>query len=170
MGKNKLANSLGLDREEGDKIIAKYNRKVPFVKLLSDRCMQKADEEGVIRTKLGRKCRFDEWEPKDWGIHKTESFENAVAKFGRSNIKRAKTYKALNRLIQGSAADQTKLAIVECYKRGYLPKLQIHDELCFDVESEEDESTIKQVMEDCMQLKVPSVVDVSIGDNWGETS
>jgi len=64
MGKNKLANSLGLDREEGDKIIAKYNRKVPFVKLLSDRCMQKADEEGVIRTKLGRKCRFDEWEPK----------------------------------------------------------------------------------------------------------
>jgi len=62
MGKNKLANSLGLDREEGDKIIAKYNRKVPFVKLLSDRCMAKADEQGVIRTKKGRKCRFDEWE------------------------------------------------------------------------------------------------------------
>jgi len=52
MGKNKLANSLGLEREEGDVIIAKYNRKVPFVKLLSDRCMKKADEEGVIEQSL----------------------------------------------------------------------------------------------------------------------
>jgi DNA polymerase I-like protein with 3'-5' exonuclease and polymerase domains len=73
-------------------------------------------------------------------------------------------------LIQGSAADQTKLAIVECYKGGFIPKLQIHDELCFDVETEEDEKNIKKIMEECMQLKVPSVVDVSIGDNWGETS
>jgi DNA polymerase I-like protein with 3'-5' exonuclease and polymerase domains len=170
MGKNKLANSLGLEREEGDVIIAKYNRKVPFVKLLSDRCMKKADEEGVIRTKLGRKCRFDEWEPRDWGLWTSETFENAVAKYGKDNIKRSKTYKALNRLIQGSAADQTKLAVVECAKEGYVPKLQIHDELCFDVETEEDEKNIKNIMENCMELKVPSVVDVAIGKNWGETS
>ena len=170
MGKNKLANSLGLEREEGDIIIAKYNRKVPFVKLLSDRCMKKADEEGVIRTKLGRKCRFDEWEPRDWGLWTSETFENAVAKYGKDNIKRSKTYKALNRLIQGSAADQTKLAVVECAKEGYVPKLQIHDELCFDVETEEDEKNIKNIMENCMELKVPSVVDVAIGKNWGETS
>ena len=170
MGKNKLANSLGLDREEGDKIIAKYNRKVPFVKLLSDRCMKKADNDGVIRTKLGRKCRFDMWEPRDWGLWTSETFENAVAKYGKDNIKRAGTYKALNRLIQGSAADQTKLAVVECYKAGYLPKLQIHDELCFDIQSKEDEDKIQKIMEECMQLKVPSVVDKAIGDNWGETS
>jgi DNA polymerase I-like protein with 3'-5' exonuclease and polymerase domains len=153
MGKNKLANSLGLEREEGDIIIAKYNRKVPFVKLLSDRCMKKADEEGVIRTKLGRKCRFDEWEPRDWGLWTSETFENAVAKYGKDNIKRSKTYKALNRLIQGSAADQTKLAVVECAKEGYVPKLQIHDELCFDVETEEDEKNIKNIMEKCMDLQ-----------------
>jgi DNA polymerase I-like protein with 3'-5' exonuclease and polymerase domains len=170
MGKNKLANSLGLDREEGDKIIAKYNRKVPFVKLLSDRCMAKADEQGVIRTKKGRKCRFDEWEPRDWGLWTSETYENAVAKYGKDNIKRAKTYKALNRLIQGSAADQTKLAIVECYKKGILPKLQIHDELCFDISNDEQINLIKQTMENCMELKVPSVVDVATGDNWGETS
>jgi len=170
MGKNKLANELGLNREEGDKIISRYNRKVPFVKLLSDRCMKKADEEGVIRTKLGRKCRFDMWEPRDWGLWTSETFENAVAKYGKDNIKRAGTYKALNRLIQGSAADQTKLAIVECYKEGYLPKLQIHDELCFDVLTEEDEKNIKKIMENCMELKVPSVVDKAIGNNWGETS
>jgi DNA polymerase I-like protein with 3'-5' exonuclease and polymerase domains len=81
MGKNKLANELGLNREEGDKIISRYNRKVPFVKLLSDRCMKKADEEGVIRTKLGRKCRFDMWEPRDWGLWTSETFENAVATY-----------------------------------------------------------------------------------------
>ena len=170
MGKNKLANELGLDREEGDKIISKYNRKVPFVKLLSDRCMKKADAEGVIRTKLGRKCRFDMWEPRDWGLWTSETFENAVAKYGKDNIKRAGTYKALNRLIQGSAADQTKLAIVKCYEAGYLPKLQIHDELCFDVQSKEDEDKIQKIMETCMELKVPSVVDKAIGNNWGETS
>ena len=170
MGKNKLANSLGLDREEGDKVIAKYNRKVPFVKLLSDRCMKKADNDGVIRTKLGRKCRFDKWEPRDWGLWTSETFENAVAKYGKDNIKRAGTYKALNRLIQGSAADQTKLAIVKCYEAGYLPKLQIHDELCFDIQSKEDEDKIQKIMENCMELKVPSVVDKAIGDNWGETS
>ena len=170
MGKNKLANELGLDREEGDKIISRYNRKVPFVKLLSDRCMKKADAEGVIRTKLDRKCRFDMWEPKDWGLWTSETFENAVAKYGKDNIKRAGTYKALNRLIQGSAADQTKLAIVKCYEAGYLPKLQIHDELCFDIQSKEDEDKIQKIMENCMELKVPSVVDKAIGDNWGETS
>ena len=59
MGKNKLANSLGLSTEEASGLIARYNRKVPFVKLLSDRCMKKASDEGVIRTKKGRKCRFD---------------------------------------------------------------------------------------------------------------
>jgi len=170
MGKNKLANELGLEREEGDKVIARYNRKVPFVKMLSDRCMKKAENDGVIRTKLGRKCRFDMWEPKDWGLWTSETFENAVAKYGKDNIKRAGTYKALNRLIQGSAADQTKLAIIKCYEAGYLPKLQIHDELCFDVKSKEDEDKIQKIMETCMELKVPSVVDKAIGDNWGETS
>jgi DNA polymerase I-like protein with 3'-5' exonuclease and polymerase domains len=116
MGKNKLANSLGLSKEEAEVLIAKYNRKVPFVKLLSDRCMKKANDEGVIRTKKGRKCRFDMWETKDFGLHTAETFENAVAKYGKDGIKRAYTYKALNRLIQGSAADQTKQAIVSCHE------------------------------------------------------
>ena len=95
MGKNKLAISLGLSKEEAELLITKYNRKVPFVKLLSDRCMKKANSEGVIRTKKGRKCRFDLWEPMDFGIHTPEKFENAAAKYGANNIKRAFTYKAL---------------------------------------------------------------------------
>jgi DNA polymerase I-like protein with 3'-5' exonuclease and polymerase domains len=169
MGKNKLANSLGLSKEEAEVLISKYNRKVPFVKLLSDRCMKKANDEGIIRTKKGRKCRFDMWETKDFGLHTAETFENAVAKYGKDGIKRAYTYKALNRLIQGSAADQTKQAIVSCYEAGYLPILQIHDELCFNVKAG-DELKIKEIMETCMEFKVPSVVDISIGDDFGQAS
>jgi DNA polymerase I-like protein with 3'-5' exonuclease and polymerase domains len=110
------------------------------------------------------------WEPKDFGIHSPETFENACSKYGRQNIKRAFTYKALNRLIQGSAADQTKQAIVSCYEAGYLPKLQIHDELCFDIENDDQVQGIKTTMETCMQFKVPSKVDVSIGDDFGQAS
>ena len=167
MGKHKLSNMLGVSFEEAQSLINKYNTKAPFVKLLSDRCMQKANSEGVIRTKLGRKCRFDMWEPKDFGVHTPEKFENASAKYGSSNIKRAFTYKALNRLIQGSAADQTKAAIVACHENGFTPLLQIHDELCFNLRDKNQIEKIKTVMEGCMKLKVPSVVDVAVGDDFG---
>jgi len=170
MGKNKLAASLGLSKEDADVLISKYNRKVPFVKLLSDRCMKKANDDGVIRTKKGRKCRFDKWETKDWGLHMADTEENIRAKYGKDNMKRAYTYKALNRLIQGSAADQTKQAIVSCAEAGHLPILQIHDELCFNIKSEEQAKEIKSIMENCMEFKVPSVVDVSIGDDFGQAS
>ena len=168
MGKNKLATMLGVDADEAYNLINQYNTKAPFVKALSDKCMQKASSEGVIRTKLGRKCRFDMWEPKDFGIYTAERFDNASAKYGANNIKRAFTYKALNRLIQGSAADQTKQAIVDCYQQGYLPMLQIHDELCFSIKDDKDVWIIKDTMENCIELKVPSVVDVALGKNFGE--
>ena len=167
MGKNKLANSLGLSKEEAQLLISKYNRKVPFVKLLSDRCMQTASEKGVIRTKKGRKCRFNLWEPRDFGLHNAETFENAVAKYGRDNIKRAYTYKALNRLIQGSSADQTKQAMLACASAGHLPILQLHDELCFNIKNKEMADEIKKIMEGCIEFKVPFVVDKKLGDSWG---
>tara|TARA_R100001460_G_scaffold10751_2_gene25363 strand:+ start:3296 stop:5164 length:1869 start_codon:yes stop_codon:yes gene_type:complete len=169
MGKNKLANMLGLNFDEASALIGKFNRRAPFVKMLSDRCMKKANEEGVIRTKLGRKCRFNMWETKDFGIHTPETFENASAKYGSNNIKRAFTYKALNRLIQGSAADQTKQAIVSCSHLGYTPLLQIHDELCFNVHEEDVEKIVKE-MEGCVELNVPSVVDVALGNDFGSAT
>jgi DNA polymerase I-like protein with 3'-5' exonuclease and polymerase domains len=168
MGKNKLSTMLGVDVDKAHELINLYNRKVPFVKELSDLCMKKANNEGVIRTKLGRKCRFDMWEPKDFGIHTPERFENASAKYGQANIKRAFTYKALNRLIQGSAADQTKQAVVSCVEEGYLPLLQIHDELCFNIENTDQVEQIKKLMETCVELKVPSKVDVALGKDFGE--
>ena len=170
MGKNKLANSLGLSLNEANILINKYNKNVPFVKQLSERCMKTAQDKGVIRTKKGRKCRFDMWETRDFGLHLAEKYENAVAKYGADNIKRAYTYKALNRLIQGSSADQTKQAMLACVEKGYLPILQIHDELCFNLEEdklEEQKKEIKEIMENCIEFKVPFTVDSEIGNSWG---
>ena len=169
MGKNKLANMLGLTFDEASSLIDKYNRKAPFLKMLSDKCMDKAQNEGVIRTKLGRKCRFDLFEPKDFGIHQAEKFENASAKYGAKNIKRAYTYKSLNRLIQGTSADSTKKAMLDCATLGHLPLLQVHDELCFSIKDKKDIDIIKETMENCVEFLVPMKVDVAIGDNFGET-
>jgi len=168
MGKQKLAISLGVSKDEANELIIKYNKKVPFVKKLSDRCKYAADEKGVIRTKKGRKCRFDMWETRDFGLHVAEKYEDAVAKYGKDNIKRAFTYKALNRLIQGSSADQTKQSMLDCYEDGHLPILQIHDELCFNVKDEKHAKQIQKKMQNAIQFKVPSVVEYGLGESWGD--
>ena len=168
MGKNKLAISLGVTKDEADELIVKYNKKVPFIKKLSDRCKYAADEKGVIRTKKGRKCRFDLWETRDFGLHIAEKYEDAVAKYGKDNIKRAYTYKALNRLIQGSSADQTKQSMLDCYNAGHLPMLQIHDELCFNVKDDNHAQKIKNIMQESIKFKVPSVVEYGLGESWGD--
>ena len=94
-------------------------------------------------------------------------YEEAKAIYG-NNIRRAFTYKALNRLIQGSAADQTKQAMINCYKQGFKPMLQIHDELCFSINEESDIIKIKEVMESAIEyLKVPFKTDVALGASWG---
>ena len=168
MGKNKLALSLGVTKDEADELIEKYNKKVPFIRKLSDRCKLAADEKGVIRTKKGRKCRFDKWETRDFGLHQAETFDNAVAKYGKDNIKRAYTYKALNRLIQGSSADQTKQSMLDCYNQGHLPMLQIHDELCFNIKDEAHAKEIQSLMQNTIEFKVPSVVEYGLGESWGD--
>jgi DNA polymerase I-like protein with 3'-5' exonuclease and polymerase domains len=82
-------------------------------------------------------------------------------------LRRAFTYKALNKLIQGSAADMTKKAMVELYKEGILSHIQIHDELDFSIESDAHADKIKQIMEHAVDLKVPNKVDYESGTNWG---
>jgi len=82
--------------------------------------------------------------------------------------RRAFTYKALNKLIQGSAADMTKKAMVDLYKEGLIGHIQIHDELDFSIESEAQADKIKQIMEQAVELKVPNKVDYESGPNWGE--
>ena len=91
--------------------------------------------------------------------------EAALAEHG-PGIKRAYTYKALNRLIQGSAADMTKKAMVDLYKEGIIPHIQVHDELDISVNNNEDK--IKEIMESAVDLEVPNKVDYESGPNWGQ--
>jgi DNA polymerase I-like protein with 3'-5' exonuclease and polymerase domains len=84
-------------------------------------------------------------------------------------LKRSGTYKALNRLIQGSAADQTKKAMVDLYKEGIIPMIQIHDELAISFNGDKEmQEKIVSVMENSIEMSVPSKVDVATGNNWGE--
>jgi len=116
---------------------------------------------GAIRTLLGRKCRFPLWEPKAFGLHKPLERDAALAEYGPS-IKRAWTYKALNRLIQGSAADQTKAAMLATHKAGFRMMLQLHDELVFSVDKKEDAIEASEIMKSAVSLAVPSKVDVEV--------
>jgi len=167
MGSKKLAASLGLEFEDAKELFAEYHDKVPFVRELSDYAINRASRKGVIRTVLGRRCRFDKWEPNKYGSWKPMTYQEAYAEHGPA-IKRAFTYKALNKLIQGSAADQTKAAMVALANEGILPMIQVHDELDVSVESEDQAKMITEIMQDCVKLEVPSVVDAEFGPNWGE--
>ena len=168
MGKNKLSRELGISKTEAEHLLQRYDSRVPFVKKLATEVMNSASKFGFIRTIGGRKCRFDMWEPVTWGMYQSMKYDEAKVHYG-NNIKRAGTYKALNRLIQGSAADQSKRAMIDCYKAGFKPLLQIHDELCFSVNEEKDIKEIATIMENCIEgLKVPFKVDVAIGRSWGE--
>ncbi|HEY7824744.1 MAG TPA: DNA polymerase A family protein, partial [Acidimicrobiia bacterium] len=169
MGKGKLAGQLGITEAEAGALLATHHEKVPFVKGLADLAMQQASKHGVIRTLLGRRCNFHLWEPRSFGYNKPLPFDEAMKTYGQP-LTRAFTYKALNKLIQGSAADQTKKAMADCHAEGLLPMLTVHDELCFSVESSEQAARIQEIMETGLSnvLKVPSKVDAEMGANWGE--
>ena len=167
MGKNKLMAELGLLVEQAEKLLKKYHERAPFVKQLIDAVSRRAQERGRIRTIGGRICHFDLWEPASFGIHKPLPHADALAEHG-PGIKRAFTYKALNRLIQGSAADMTKISMVNLYKEGIVPHIQIHDELDVSVEDPKQAEKIIEVMEQAVKLEVPNKVDYEKGKNWGD--
>ena len=100
-------------------------------------------------------------------MHKALPHEEALAEHG-PGIKRAYTYKALNKLIQGSAADMTKKSMVELYKQGIVAHIQIHDELDLSIENEEQVQKIVEIMENAVTLEVPNKVDYEFGSNWGD--
>ena len=164
MGKNKLQAELGLDKADAEELFQKYHGRVPFVKQLTYSVMERAQDSGRIRTLLGRRCRFNLWEPRQFGVHKALPKEEADRNMDQE-IKRAYTYKALNKLIQGSAADMTKKAMVDLYKEGIVPHIQVHDELDISVDGNADK--IKDIMESAVELEIPNKVDYESGPNWG---
>jgi DNA polymerase I-like protein with 3'-5' exonuclease and polymerase domains len=167
MGKTKLQAELGVSKEKAAELFEQYHAKVPFVKQLINAASNRAQERGQIRTLLGRLCRFHLWEPNMFGMHKALPHEEALQEHG-PGIKRAMTYKALNKLIQGSAADMTKKAMVDLYKKGIIAHIQIHDELDLSVESPEQAKRIIDIMENAVTLEVPNKVDYESGQTWGD--
>tara|TARA_R110002126_G_scaffold18311_5_gene70070 strand:- start:114 stop:1985 length:1872 start_codon:yes stop_codon:yes gene_type:complete len=166
MGMKKLGSQLGIGEDDTKELFNKYHSRVPFVKQLMGLASKSANDNGQVRTILGRICHFDLWEPTKWGVHKALPRDDAIRKYG-SNLKRAFIYKALNKLIQGSAADQTKKAMIEVYKAGIIPHIQVHDELNVSVTDDKMIQQIKDIMENCIQLEVPSKVEPKIGKSWG---
>tara|TARA_R100000781_G_scaffold1329_1_gene2151 strand:+ start:817 stop:2745 length:1929 start_codon:yes stop_codon:yes gene_type:complete len=189
MGIGKLAQTLGdIPFEEAKTLRNEYDEKVPFIRGLASSVMDIASKRTEIRTLLGRKCRFPMRELKGYSkerkapIHVDRLEERWVdvlntpieerdknwASMNPERYQVAFVYKALNRLIQASAADQTKQAMKDCMDRGHWPMLTVHDELCFSIESDEQVTEIKKVMETCAPgLTIPSKVDVGLGENWG---
>ena len=166
MGKNKLQAELGVSKLQAEELFKTYHAKVPFVKMLMDAVMRRAQDSGKIRTLLGRLCRFPLWEPNQFGIHKALPHDQALLEHG-PGIKRAFTYKALNKLIQGSAADMTKKAMIELHKAGIIPHIQVHDELDISVKDDKEAKQIVDIMESAVELEVPNKVDYETGTNWG---
>ena len=169
MGKAKLQAELGLStKQEAENLFNQYHDNVPFVRELMNRTSSFAQTSGSIGTLLGRKCRFDKWEPATFGMHTPMTLEEAERTYGRGRIRRAFTYKALNKLIQGSAADMTKKAMLDLYQEGIVPHIQIHDELDLSIESDAQAKKIIEIRENAVTLAVPNKVDYESGNTWGE--
>ncbi len=169
MGKGKLANELDLSVEEASALIDQFHKNVPFLKGTVNAVMRQIEKpvtNGAIRTLLGRKCRFPLWEPTTWGVNKALPYEQALVEYG-SQIKRAGTYKGLNRLIQGSAADQTKAAMIALHESGENLLLQVHDEVVISVKDRAQAERAAEIMVHATELVIPTRVDVEVGENWG---
>ena len=167
MGKAKLQAELGVTKDKAAELFNTYHSRVPFVKQLMEKASNRAQDRGQIRTLLGRLCRFHLWEPNSFGMHKAMTHEDALREHG-PGIRRAYTYKALNKLIQGSAADMTKKAMLELYKEGIIPHIQIHDELDLSIKDDKEANKVIEIMENAVTLEVPNKVDYEQGETWGD--
>lgn len=162
MGGGKLCTSLKLPAEkkfskkrqreilvagpEGQELLDTFDERLPFVRWTARAAEKRAKAVGFVRTLSGRRCRFPaaaDGEGWDW------------------------THKALNRVIQGSSADQVKKAMVDADAAGFRPGLQVHDELDASVPDRRTAEGIAQVMMNAYQLELPFMVDVEMGPNWG---
>jgi len=196
MGKIKLQKELSLDSKRAQTLFNTYHAKVPFVRQLSRDLSEFASNEGLLFTLGDRFCRFDKWETRDkeWNpetnrftevklyptreeaidgykleqMQKYNKLIDSENEHFEKHYTRAFTYKALNRLVQGSAADMTKKAMVDLYKKGIVPHIQIHDELCVSIKDKETRTMVQNTMEQAIKLEINNKVDCEHGPNWGQ--
>lgn len=176
MGKTKLIETLGLTRDKGEELFSAYHNGAPFVKATMDMAMRTAQSQGFVQTILGRRSRFDKWEPFDFTNGAIPlPYEKAVAIYGR--VKRAGTHKALNRILQGSAADMIKVALVKCWEDGVfaetgVPSIMVHDEVNFSYDESKKVAfeEMQHILETAIPLRIPVLADGEQGPNWGDVA
>ncbi|RLD02263.1 MAG: hypothetical protein DRI32_08980, partial [Chloroflexi bacterium] len=173
MGEPTLCETLGVDRQEGSNLFEAYHEGVPFVSTTFADHVDEAQDTGIIKTILGRRSRFDRFIPIGDRKAKSLPYQEAVSVYG-GNVERAFTHKALNRRLQGSAADVIKLGMLVAYEDGIfdelggVPQLTVHDELDTSYHPDHRKAAVrlKQCMEEAIQLKVPVILDMEAGSNW----
>lgn len=162
--------------EQATKIDEQYHKRVPYAKKLSKDCSMRASQRGWIKTLGGRILHFETYEPA-WNEDSEGSlvkavplpYHLAVKRWPGQRLRRGQTHKALNRLVQGSAADMMKIAMINLWRKyKYVPILQVYDEL--DGNGDRKVALqLKEEMENAIKLKVPVIADFAIGRSWGET-
>lgn len=174
-----LSYHLGVTEQAAEAFLEIYDRNVPWVSDLYGFAARVARERGFIRTILGRRAHFNQWEARDWDTRMEDGpmpYKMALEKYGKSNIIRAETQKAMSRTIQGGAADINKKAMVDIWESGVcaetgVPHVTVHDELGFSdpqtKASEDGFREVKHMMETCVKLSVPLVAECEAGPNWG---
>ncbi len=154
-----LSSRLGIPRAHAKEIIDTYFETFKNVRQFMNDSINFAKEHGYAKTLLGRR-RF---------LRNINSGNNVVRQFEERV--------AINMPIQGTAADLIKIAMINIHKKMIASNLvskmalQVHDELVFDVHTDELEkikTLVKSEMENAMQLEVPLIVDIGIGSNWLE--
>lgn len=176
MGLKHLAEVLGLTVGKAEELFQAYHKGAPFVAATMKAVSKEAADTGTITTILGRRSVFDRWAPKRFDEDAVAlPFDLAVRQYG-TDIRRAYTHKALNRRLQGSAADLMKVAMLKCWSDGLfrvtgVPRLTVHDELDFSdpgtPETDEAFGEVLRTLETCMALRVPVRCDCTAGPNWG---
>jgi len=177
MGDPKLAASMALSLAEAKDLKETYFKGAPFLKEAVEALQQLASERGFIRTASGRKRRFNRFQAKSWdarkrwGQHTFATEEEAQRELGE-DYERAFLHKVFNSVVQGTAADQTKQALVDLYyDHGLVPPMAVHDEI--SLYGREDEAKVlSHVMETTMArhygFVIPFIADAKLLDNWGE--
>jgi DNA polymerase-1 len=167
MGKRKLAGRLGFTTSETEQFLNVYHREIPFVKEALDKAMRIANDRGYVKTIMGRRRHFSDWENANWGSaweRPIKDKQTALLTWGK--IKRAGTYKAWNSIIQGTAAEQTKNSIVNMADEGIYPLMQVYDELDFSVSHVAEAYRVRQIMEHAIQMTVPVVAEMWTASDW----
>lgn len=174
-GEEKLAFLLGVSRDEARSLLRDYETRAPFVKGLFRQAMDYVAKHGEIRTLLRRRRHFPHFEER---IKNDKGVWEEVITLDKGRGVRAFTHAALNALIQGSAADIMKKAMVLIRKSGVAsvlgcPLLTVHDELAHSVPKtkagREAIAEVRRIMETCVSLAVPLRADGKLGPNWGAT-